>query len=236
MPGVTTAYQTGIHSARPAASAGCILYSCTTHNKVYRSDGATWTDWVVIASGLANPMTSTGDIIYSSDGSGTPARLAAASDGDVLTLASGLPSWAPPAATGAVAAAVATASGTSVSLAHSTSFADVDATNLSLTISIGSNSRVRVSFAGLASQGSGGTTLGFGFAVDGTDFPGAGNVMTGAFLAGVVPVAFSALTGVLASGSHTFKLRYLNTSGSAATLFSTGAGTFITFNVEEVPV
>ena len=45
-------------------------------------------------SSLSNPMTSTGDVIYSSDGSGTPARLAAGSDGEVLTLASGIPSWA----------------------------------------------------------------------------------------------------------------------------------------------
>lgn len=51
MPGVTTAYQTGIHSARPTATAGCILYSCTTHGLVYRSDGTTWATWLTLPSG-----------------------------------------------------------------------------------------------------------------------------------------------------------------------------------------
>jgi hypothetical protein len=53
---------------------------------------------------MANPMTTIGDIIYAS-ATGTPATPAAlpvngAADGEVLTLASGLPSWAPAPATG----------------------------------------------------------------------------------------------------------------------------------------
>jgi hypothetical protein len=43
---------------------------------------------------LTNPMTTTGDIIKSSDNSGTPARLAIGNTGDVLTVAGGLPTWA----------------------------------------------------------------------------------------------------------------------------------------------
>lgn len=50
MPGVTTAYQNGIHSARPAANSGCILYACSTHSLIYRSDGSTWTTWMTIGS------------------------------------------------------------------------------------------------------------------------------------------------------------------------------------------
>lgn len=46
--------------------------------------------WVAI---LSNPMTTTGDIIYSSNNSGSPARLAIGSTGNVLTVASGLPAW-----------------------------------------------------------------------------------------------------------------------------------------------
>lgn len=45
------------------------------------------------ASALSNPMTTTGDMIYSSDGSGTPARKAIGSTGDLLTVAAGIPSW-----------------------------------------------------------------------------------------------------------------------------------------------
>lgn len=44
-------------------------------------------------SGMTNPMTAAGDIIYGGT-SGTPTRLAKGTDGQVLTLASGLPSWA----------------------------------------------------------------------------------------------------------------------------------------------
>ena len=45
------------------------------------------------AAGLSNPMTASGDIIYGGT-SGTPTRLAKGTDGQVLTLASGVPSWA----------------------------------------------------------------------------------------------------------------------------------------------
>ena len=52
---------------------------------------------IVQTSGMTNPMTTTGDIIYSSSGS-TPARLGIGTTGQVVTVASGLPSWATPAA------------------------------------------------------------------------------------------------------------------------------------------
>ena len=45
---------------------------------------------------MTNPMTTTGDIIYSASGS-TPARLGIGATGQVVTVASGLPSWATPA-------------------------------------------------------------------------------------------------------------------------------------------
>jgi len=51
---------------------------------------------IVQSSGMTNPMTTTGDTIYSSSGS-TPARLGIGSTGQVLTVAAGIPSWATPA-------------------------------------------------------------------------------------------------------------------------------------------
>ena len=54
MAGVTTSYQTGVHGSRPAASAGCILYSCTDHGLVYRSDGSSWTTWLTLPSGTVS--------------------------------------------------------------------------------------------------------------------------------------------------------------------------------------
>jgi hypothetical protein len=43
--------------------------------------------------GMTNPMTTAGDIIYGGS-SGTPTRLGAGTNGHVLTLASGVPTWA----------------------------------------------------------------------------------------------------------------------------------------------
>jgi len=48
---------------------------------------------IVQSSGMTNPMTTTGDTIYSSSGS-TPARLGIGSTGQILTVAGGIPSWA----------------------------------------------------------------------------------------------------------------------------------------------
>ena len=48
---------------------------------------------IVQSSGMTNPMTTTGDTIYSSSGS-TPARLGIGTTGQVLTVAGGIPSWA----------------------------------------------------------------------------------------------------------------------------------------------
>jgi hypothetical protein len=55
--------------------------------------------WSADAAGMTNPMTTTGDTIYSSPGS-TPARLGIGSTGQVLTVAAGVPSWATPAGGG----------------------------------------------------------------------------------------------------------------------------------------
>lgn len=62
MPGVTTAYQTGVHGSRPAASSGCILYSCTTHGLVYRSDGSSWTTWLTIGTTVDDATIATSDV------------------------------------------------------------------------------------------------------------------------------------------------------------------------------
>lgn len=55
-------------------------------------DAILWQPDLGGGSGMTNPMTTTGDIIYSSSGS-TPARLAVGSTNQRLVVASGLPSW-----------------------------------------------------------------------------------------------------------------------------------------------
>jgi hypothetical protein len=59
--------------------------------------GSAWAN--LDTTGMTNPMTTTGDTIYSSSGS-TPARLGIGTTGQVLTVASGVPSWATPAGGG----------------------------------------------------------------------------------------------------------------------------------------
>jgi hypothetical protein len=56
--------------------------------------GSAWAN--LDTTGMTNPMTTTGDTIYSSSGS-TPARLGIGSTGQVMTVAAGVPSWATPA-------------------------------------------------------------------------------------------------------------------------------------------
>lgn len=87
--------------------------------------------WSADSAGMTNPMTTTGDTIYSSSGS-TPARLGIGTTGQVLTVAGGLPSWATPAAGGGgkVLQVVTATTSTEKSIA-STSFTD---TNLTVTI------------------------------------------------------------------------------------------------------
>jgi hypothetical protein len=65
-----------------------------TTNQVLAKNSNTDMDfkWVTDATGMTNPMTTTGDTIYSSSGS-TPARLGIGTTGQVLTVTAGLPAW-----------------------------------------------------------------------------------------------------------------------------------------------
>ncbi len=87
--------------------------------------------WVNLdTTGLTNPMTTTGDMIYSSPGS-TPVRLGIGSTGQVLTVAGGIPSWAAAAGGGKVLQVVQATYNTSKTIA-STTYTDTDLT-LSIT-------------------------------------------------------------------------------------------------------
>jgi hypothetical protein len=92
------------------------------------------------SAGMTNPMTTTGDTIYSSSGS-TPARLGIGSTGNVLTVAGGVPTWAAPAGGGKVLQVISSIYQTNVSIA-STSYNDTGLT-ASITPSA-SNSKILV--------------------------------------------------------------------------------------------
>tara|TARA_R110000822_G_scaffold196107_2_gene334197 strand:+ start:554 stop:1378 length:825 start_codon:yes stop_codon:yes gene_type:complete len=72
-----------------------------TTGQVLAKNSATDLDfvWSADAAGMTNPMTTTGDVIYSSPGS-TPARLGVGATGEVLTVAGGVPTWSAPAGGG----------------------------------------------------------------------------------------------------------------------------------------
>jgi hypothetical protein len=83
--------------------------------------GSAWAN--LDTTGMTNPMTTTGDTIYSSSGS-TPARLGIGSTGQVLTVSGGLPSWQTPAGGGGKVLQVVSATTSTSSTTTSESFSD----------------------------------------------------------------------------------------------------------------
>lgn len=75
--------------------------------------------WSADSAGMTNPMTTTGDTIYSSSGS-TPARLGIGTTGQVLTVNGGVPTWATPAGGGKILQVVTGTTTTATSSASST--------------------------------------------------------------------------------------------------------------------
>ena len=88
-----------------------------TTNQVLAKNSNTDMDfkWVADAAGMTNPMTTTGDMIYSSSGS-TPARLGIGSSGQVVTVSGGVPVWATPSSGGMTLLSTTTLSGSSVTI------------------------------------------------------------------------------------------------------------------------
>jgi hypothetical protein len=83
--------------------------------------GSAWAN--LDTTGMTNPMTTTGDTIYSSSGS-TPARLGIGTTGQVLTVAGGIPSWATPAGGGGKVLQVINATYATQTTVSTTSFTD----------------------------------------------------------------------------------------------------------------
>lgn len=100
---------------------------------------------VSISGGFTNPMTTTGDIIYSSDNSGTAARLGIGSTGQFLTVAAGLPAWSTSTITlggnfttsGAFTTTLTVTNNTNVTLPTSGTLVNTAVTTLSSLVSIG---------------------------------------------------------------------------------------------------
>jgi hypothetical protein len=92
---------TAIETLGDSIDASLVDLKGGTTGQVLKKNSGTDMDfvWGTDTAGMTNPMTTTGDIIYSSSGS-TPARLGIGTTGQVLNVTGGVPAWATPAAAG----------------------------------------------------------------------------------------------------------------------------------------
>lgn len=122
---------TAIETLGDAIDASLVDLKGGTTGQVLKKNSGTDMDfvWSADSAGMTNPMTTTGDIIYSSSGS-TPARLGIGTTGQALLVSGGVPAWGTPSASGTIKQIV---TGTYNTLTTSTSDTLAD-TGLSLTI------------------------------------------------------------------------------------------------------
>ena len=130
---------TSLKALNPETTLGDIAYRSATANTNTRlgigTTGQVLTvasgvpSWATPTAGMTNPLTTTGDTIYSSSGT-TPARLGIGTTGQILTVSGGLPVWAAPPSGGKVLQVVTATYSTEINSTSST-YAD---TGLSVTI------------------------------------------------------------------------------------------------------
>ena len=108
---------TAIETLGDSIDASLVDLKGGTSGQVLKKNSNTDMDfvWGADSAGMTNPMTTTGDMIYSSSGS-TPARLGIGSSGQVVTVAAGVPVWATPSSGGMTLLSTTTLSGASVTI------------------------------------------------------------------------------------------------------------------------
>ena len=113
--------------------------------------GSAWAN--LDTTGMTNPMTTTGDMVYSSSGS-TPARLGIGTTGQVVTVAGGVPTWATPAGGGGKVLQVVQGTFSTSATSTSSTFAD---SGLTVNITPTLNTSKVLAIAQVTGSGSGGT-------------------------------------------------------------------------------
>jgi hypothetical protein len=108
---------TAIESLGDSIDASLLDLKGGTSGQVLKKNSNTDMDfvWSADSAGMTNPMTTTGDIIYSSSGS-TPARLGIGTSGQVVGIAAGVPAWVTPVAGGMTELATGSLSGTTTTI------------------------------------------------------------------------------------------------------------------------
>ncbi len=161
-------------SAITSPQEGQFAYLKDTNVTTYYT-GSAWAN--LDTTGMTNPMTTTGDTIYSSSGS-TPARLGIGSTGNVLTVAGGVPTWAAPSGSSLTIAQIATGTmpaASSLSLtglsSYDTLVVRLDAltwatTNASIMVTINSDTAANYELVGGYNQ----TTFSTGFFSTATNY------------------------------------------------------------------
>jgi hypothetical protein len=176
--------------------------------------GSAWTN--LDTTGMVNPMTTTGDTIYSSSGS-TPARLGIGTAGQVLQVNSGAtaPEWATPASSSPASASarVETEQGTT-----SSSFTDLSTSGPAVTLTTGTKVLVIVT-AEMMNTSAVESNIA-SFAISGATTVAAGTIDW--YVRSMIGTAnererFSAATryASLTAGSNTFTMKYRRTGGTA---------------------
>jgi hypothetical protein len=168
--------------------------------------GSAWAN--VDTTGMTNPMTTTGDIIYSSPGS-TPVRLGIGSTGNVLTVASGVPSWSAPASASPASASATVATSQTTT---STSFTDLATAGPAVTITTGTKALVIINVRTESSVAQRSFTS---YAVSGaTTIAASDDISVLTSLDRGMRISIANRVSTLTAGSNTFTMKYRTESGT----------------------
>lgn len=192
-----------------ATSVWARLAKGTAYQALGMNSGASAPAWM---ASLQSLMTAAGDTVYAS-GANTPARLAKGSDGTVYTLASGVPSWASPAAPANDAAYVATNETTS-----SSSFTDLSTAGPAVTVITGTKALVIVSAKLDNDTINGAAVMGFAVSSATTLAADISRALRNSNIAGVEPnqISYSYIVTGLTAGSNVFTAKYEAAGGGTA--------------------
>ena len=198
--------------------------------------------WSADAAGMTNPMTTTGDVIYSSPGS-NPVRLGIGTTGQVLTVSSGVPAWTTPAGGGKVLQVVqgTTASVTTIS---STTYTDTGLT-ASITPTL-ATSKILVMFSQVSSTarnaieaGSGiqllrGATAVYQPAPGGYETQyiyGTGIGTSGTNIKGIISATYLDSPATTSATTYKTQVRTQNSTSSASVSLNDGISTMILMEI-----